>query len=322
MNKPHPMQQFHDMLADIMANGSHKDNRTGTGTTFLPNQMLTFDLADGMPAITTKKLAFKSAKTELLGMWRGFESAAQFRDLGCPVWSQNANETATWLASDYRKGEDDCGRIYGAQFTDWKDWREARSQADADKMLAKGYEIVAHDAGRCVWVMRKGINQLETCLHTLLTNPNDRRMIVSGWRPDEFDQMCLPPCHLTYNLVSDTEKNELHLLVHMRSFDTFLAFNVTLGALWLAIFAKMAGMTPRKMSLVITDAHIYDNHHEQVATLLSREHYEQPQLFLGDSIPRITSVDQIPGVFAAIDPEDVQLIGYQSHPAIKAPMAA
>src|SRR5690606_13148720 len=196
------------------------------------------------------------------------------------------------------------------------------SRRQADELIAKGYQVRAFDSWRGVWVLRRGINQLEQCLHTLITNPNDRRMIVSGWRPDEFDQMCLPPCHLTYNLACDTAKKELHLLVHMRSFDTFLAFNTALGALWLSIYAKMAGYTPRKFSLCVTDAHIYDNHREQVATLLSREHFPQPTLELGPSIEVISSLNQIPGASYRIQPEDIRLVGYEHHPAIKAPMAA
>ncbi|KVP98237.1 hypothetical protein WJ96_06860 [Burkholderia ubonensis] len=321
-HKPHPMQQFHDMLANITENGSHKGNRTGVGTTFLPNQVLTFDLADGFPAITTKKLAFKSAVGELVGFFRGFHSAAQFREIGCPVWTQNANETQSWLASPYRKGEDDCGRIYGAQFTDWRDWKEVHSQEHADALMAKGYTLLAHDPGRNAWILRRGINQLEQCLHTLITNPNDRRMVVTGWRPDEFEEMALPPCHMTYNLACDTAKKELHLMVHMRSFDTFLAFNIALGALWLSIYAKMAGYTPRGFALAVTDAHIYRFHRDQVQTLLSREHYPQPTLELGPSIEVIQSVDQIKGAFARIQMEDIRLVGYEHHPAIKAPMAA
>lgn len=320
--KPHPMQQFHDMLDNIRKNGSYKGNRTGIGTYFLPNQMLTFDLADGFPAITTKKLAFKAAKGELIGFFRGFESAAQFREVGCPVWTQNANETKTWLASPYRKGKDDLGRIYGAQFNSWRDWREAYSEDEFNALTARGFELVAHDSTRGVWVLRKGINQLEDCLRTLLTNPFDRRMIVSGWRPDEFEAMSLPPCHLTYSLTADPAKKELHLLVHMRSFDTFLAFNIALAAMWLSIYAKMSGYTPRKVSVAITDAHIYENHLEQVEELLSREHFAQPTLLLGDSIEVIDSLDKVKGAFMRIQPEDIQLQGYESHPAIKASMAA
>lgn len=318
----HPMDQFHQMLANIQNRGAYKGNRTGVGTHFLPNQMLTFDMAEGFPAITTKKLPFKSARGEILGMWRGYDNAADFDAIGCPVWYQNANETPAWLASPYRRGPGDIGRAYSKQFTDYKDWRSANTQAEADRLAAAGYTLLAHDASRNTWIFQRGINQLEECLRTLMTKPEDRRMIVSAWRPDEHDQIALPACHYSYNLVTDVENKELHLLVVMRSWDTFLAFNITIGAIWLSVYAKMAGYTPRLMSIVAADAHVYTNHTEQVNLLLSRDHYPQPQLQLGDSIPVLKSVDEIPGVFARIQPDDISLVGYQSHPAIKAPMAA
>lgn len=322
MTRPHPMQCYHDLLANILTHGSHTANRTGVGTTFLPNQTLSFDLAEGFPAITTKKLAFKTAVGELLAFFRGYQSAAQFRALGCKVWDQNANETPSWLASPFRAGVDSLGRIYGSQFTDYSDWREARSQEQADALLAQGYELLAHDPARQVWILRRGIHQLEECLRTLITNPTDRRMVVTAWRPDEHDQGCLAACHHAYTLVCDTDKRELHLQVVMRSFDAFLGFNVVLGALWLSLYAKMAGYTPRTLLISIANAHLYDFHIEQVCTLLSREHFPQPTLELGPSIEVIQSLDQIPGVFARIQPEDIRLVGYQHHPAIAAPMAA
>jgi thymidylate synthase len=107
-NAPHPMQQFHDMLAHILAEGKRRPNRTGIDTLFVPGHMLKFDLEkDGFPAITTKRLAFKSAKGELCGFFRGYTNAAQFRAIDCKVWDGNANETKSWLANPYRKGIDD-----------------------------------------------------------------------------------------------------------------------------------------------------------------------------------------------------------------------
>lgn len=316
------MQQYHDLLQNILTNGVRQRNRTGVDTFFLPNQTLKFDLADGFPAITTKKLAFKAMKGELLGMFRGYQSAADFRSIDCKVWDGNANKTPSWLANPNRKGEDDMGRTYPAQWTEWRDWREAKSAAEMEQMVASGYEVRAYDPEKSIWVMRKGINQLESNLRTLMTNPTDRRMLVTGWRPDEDDAMCLQVCHVLYNLICDVENKELHLSVTMRSWDSFLAFNIPLSALYLSIFAKLAGYTPRTVALHVANAHIYENHIEQVKVLLSRDHYAHPTLKLGDSIPTLTDVSQIPGVFARIQPDDITLEGYVSHPAIAAPMAA
>jgi thymidylate synthase len=320
---PHPMQQFHDMISTIIAEGKRRPNRTGVDTLFVPGFMLKFDLErDGFPAITSKKLFFKPAKGELFGFFRGYDNAAQFRAIGCKVWDGNANETKAWLANPNRKGEDDLGRIYSKQWTDWRDWREVKTQAEADILAAKGYELIAFDPIRSTWVYRRGINQLERALEAIMTTPTDRRIMVTGWRPDEFDQMCLPPCHVDYQFLVDVETRTLHMVMFQRSFDTFLAFNVSLSALFLEIMAKLSGYKAGTFTHFIGDAHVYVNHLEQAHLMLSRDHFPQPTLKLGESIPTLTSVDDIPGIFTRMNPEDVTLEGYQSHEAIKAPMAA
>jgi thymidylate synthase len=316
------MQQFHDLVANILENGIREPNRTGIDTLSLPGQVLRFDMADGFPAITTKKLAFKSAVGELLGFYRGATTAAQFRELGCKVWDANANNTESWLANPNRLGEDDLGRIYSAQWTDWRDWRMTHSADEANELTAKGYELVACDVALNRYVFRRGINQLEDVLTKLLTNPNDRRKVITAWRPDEWDAAALPSCHTEISLQADTKNRKLHLTQHMRSFDVGLGFNVTLSSLMLCIMAKLSGFTPATVTFLIADAHAYVTHEEGLRELISREHYPQPTLHLGDSIPTLTSADQVKGAFERIQPDDIQLVGYKSHPPIKLPMAA
>lgn len=320
--KPHPMEQFHDLMRHVKDNGIRQINeRTGEEVLFIPGAMLKFDMADGFPAVTTKQLFFKAAKGELTGFFRGYTSAAQFRELGCKVWDVNANETKAWLANPNRKGQDDLGRIYSSQWTDWRDWREAQGDEERDAMLDKGYEVRAHDPEKDRYVMRRGINQLEACLKTLMTNPSDRGIILTGWRPDEFDQACLRVCHVDYQLICDVASNTLHLSFYQRSWDMALAFNVTLGALYLHIFARLAGMKPGTVTQHIGDAHLYAKHLPGVETMLSREHFAQPTLDLGP-IPTLTSVDEIPGVFARIDPDQIKLVGYKHHPSVRFEMTA
>lgn len=320
--KIHPMQQFHDMLQHILDNGSCQVNeRTGEEVLFVPSYVLTFDMADGFPAITTKQLFFKMAKGELFGFFRGFTSAAQFRDIGCTVWNDNANKTPAWLANENRQGTDDLGRFGYLNWTDWRDWREATSQEQADALVAQGYEVRAHDPGRNVWVMRRGINQLETSLHALMTQPSDRGIILSGWNPAEMgnplgrDQGCLRACHVTYQLVCDVTTRELHLTMGQRSFDAPLAYNVAIGAMYLEIMARLSGLKAATFTHHITSPHIYRKHEEGVRLMLSREHYEQPTLDLGN-IPTLTSAAQIPGVFASLDPNEVKLVNYKHHPKV------
>jgi thymidylate synthase len=132
----------------------------------------------------------------------------------------------------------------------------------------------------------------------------------------------LPPCHVDYQFLVDVESKTLHMCMFQRSFDTFLAFNIAIAALFLEIMSKLSGYKAGTFSHFIGDAHVYVNHVEQAELMLSREHKPQPRLKLGASIPTLTSVDEIPGVFARIQPDDVTLEGYEFHPAIQAPMAA
>lgn len=320
MTKPHPMQQFHDMLEDILDNGVRRPNRTGEDTLFIPGYALKFNMADGFPAITTKQLYFKASRGELFGFFRGYQSAAQFREIGCKVWDGNANETPAWLANPNRKGQDDLGRIYGAQWTDWRDWRTVQSAEEAQELEAKGYELVAFDNDRMTWVYRRGLNQLEMALKEIMGNPTNRRIIVTGWRPDEFDQMALPPCHVDYQFLVDPVAKTLHLCFFQRSFDSALAFNISMASIFLHVMAKLAGLTAGTMTMFVGDAHVYVSHIEGVRTMLAREHLAQPELDVS-GIPTLASAADIPGIFASLDPEGVKLVNYQHHPAIKFKMA-
>lgn len=320
----YPMVQYHDLLERILEEGIRRPNRTGVDTYFIPGEMLKFDLRHGFPAITTKQLAFKNAKGELLGFFRGYTNADQFSSLGCNVWYANANETVSWVNSPYRLGPNENGRIYGAQWLDWADWRIVHTLAEAQEWKAKGYEphIWRDDGnGRGDFALRGSLNQLETALRTLIANPTDRRIIISAWRPDEFDRMSLPPCHVAYQFLADTENKVLHMTLWQRSYDSFLAYNIPIGAMFLEIMARLSGYTAGSYTFFISDCHIYTSHIAQVKELLSRDHYPAPSLVLNDRIKPVT-LAEIPGVFSRIEPADITLEGYRCHPPIKAPMAA
>lgn len=286
------MKAYLDLLADVLQNGTQQSNRTGIDAISLPGAMLKFDLAEGFPAVTTKKLAWKAVVGELVGFLRGCDNAAQFRELGCNVWNQNANENAQWLANPNRKGEDDLGRIYGVQ---WRKWQGAD--------------------GRIV-------DQVANVLNTLRSNPTDRRMIVSAWQPAEFDQMALPPCHVLYQFIANVERNELNLCMYQRSCDLFLGvpFNVASAALFLSVVAHLTGFKPRFFTHFLADAHIYVNHVDQVREQLSREPRPAPRLVI-DGIPAFDGSNFDPTWIDRLDPASFRLEGYDPHPAIKAPMA-
>jgi thymidylate synthase len=319
------MQQFHDMLADILENGQRRPNRTGEDTLFIPGYMLKFDMADGFPAITTRKLAFKSALGELLGFFRGYDSAADFRALGCKVWDGNANETPAWLANPNRQGRPDyLGEIYGVQWNAWEDLRVVHSEQEASHLKAAGYTALIWDQpdeqGQRAYVLRRELNQLETALRTIMTDPTNRRIIIDGWRLDKFDKMALPPCHVAYQFLVDPAEGKLHMTLWQRSFDAALAFNIALGALFLQIMARLSGLTAATFTQFISDAHIYVGHTDGVKEMLLREHYPQPTLKISERVKKVELAD-IPGIFKTINPEDLWLEDYLHHPQIKFKMA-
>lgn len=319
------MENYHQLLQIVLEQGVDQFNtRTGKLCRVLVGHQLQYDMASGFPAITTKKLAFNNMKGELLGFFRGYDNAADFRALGCTVWDQNANETQAWLDNPYRKGQDDLGRIYGKQWTDWSDKRVVDSQIEYERLCAMGFHTVFRDVSSGNILLERKINQLENALRTIITNPSDRRTIVSGWNPAEFDQMALPPCHMDYRFVAFEDTKTLHVVMTIRSWDLFLGapFNIASTSLFLGIMARLAGYTPGTVTIQATNAHLYEDHFEQVREILTRDHFEAPQLVLGDNIKQIENLSEIAGVFTRIEPADISLVGYQSHAAIKAPMAA
>lgn len=323
------MQNYHDLLRAALEQGQDQFNvRTGKVCRALVGYQLQYDLVEGFPAITTKKLAFNNMKGELLGFFRGYDNAADFRALGCTVWDQNANETKAWLENPYRKGYDDLGRIYGKQWTDWMSYREVSSShsIEASRLIETGFRLVCDDGK--VAIYRKSINQLENALQKLITDPSDRRIIVSGWNVAEFDMMALPPCHMDYRFVAfdgptPNDPKVLHVVMTIRSWDLFLGapFNIASTSLFLALMSRLAGMVPGTVTIQATNAHLYEDHYEQVREQLSRDHMVPPTLELSERIKAV-SKDEIPGVFSRIEPDDITLVGYQSHAAIKAAMAA
>lgn len=320
------MENYHALMSNVMQNGIDQLNkRTGQVCRVIPGAQLQYDLREGFPAITTKKLIQKGGKGELLGFFRGYTNAADFRALGCHFWDQNANETKAWLENPNRIGHDDLGRIYSSQWTDWKDRRvvDTFDTAKVEYLEKMGYKtIIAGVAG--VHVMERSINQLENSLRTIITNPSDRRILVNGYNPGELDLMSLPPCHMNYAFIPMEEQKELHVVMFMRSADLFLGVpvNIYTTSLFLSIMARLAGYTPATVTIQMANCHIYESHFDAVKEQLARSHFPSPKLVLSDEIPCGVSVDEIPGVFTRIEPHHISLEGYQCHDAIKAPMAA
>jgi len=196
------MKQYLDLVKNVLETGTLQENRTGIRTISIPGAMMRFDLAEGFPAITTKRLAFKTAVSELVGFFRAYRNAADFRSIGCKVWDQNANENKQWLSNPYRKGEDDLGEIYGVQWRQWPAYKvvNASETAQLDDAKKNGFQVIAHfpEDGIEKVLLYKAVDQLRQCLDTIISNPSDRRIIFHGWNWAQLDQMALPPCHLLY----------------------------------------------------------------------------------------------------------------------------
>lgn len=322
------MRQYLDLVRTILETGTWQENRTGIRTISIPGAMLRFDLQEGFPAITTRRLVFKAAIGEMVGFLRASRSAAEFRALGCKVWDQNANENAQWLANPYRQGTDDLGPIYGVQWRQWPAYRvlDAANNAQLNDSLERGYQIITKftEAGKEKVLLYKAIDQLRQCLDTIVNNPSDRRIIFHGWNCAQLDQMALPPCHLLYQFLPNQARQELSLCLYIRSNDVGLGapFNLAEGAALLHLIGHLSGYTPRWFTYFIGDAHIYENHLEMLHEQLKRDPLPLPKLILSDRINCFANTKKYePEWLEKIEPTDFSLVGYSHHSPLTAPMA-
>lgn len=322
------MKQYLDLVRDVIENGTLQENRTGVRTIALPGAMLRFDLQKGFPAITTRKLAFKSAIGEMVGFLRGVKNAAQFRELGCKVWDQNANENAQWLANPFRQGPDDLGEIYGVQWRQWPAYKRIPLSNAAAIELAQRNGFVkiaeAEEDGEAFVVLYKAIDQIRQCVDTIVNDPNSRRILFHGWNCAQLDEMALPPCHLLYQFHPNTQTREISLTLYIRSNDLGLGtpFNLTEGAALLSLIGRLTGYTPRWFTYFIGDAHVYENHLDMLNEQLRREPLEAPKLVISERVPAFAETGKYePEWLEKIEPSDFSLEGYEHHPPMTAPMA-
>ena len=240
----HPELQYLDLLDDILTNGVQRGDRTGTGTLGVFGRQIRFDLADGFPLLTTKKLHLRSIIIELLWFLKGDTNIAFLKEHGVKIWDAWADERG------------DLGPIYGKQ---WRDWRGVGSNGQA-----------------------RMIDQIKEVVFSLRFNPNSRRHIVSAWNPLDLDQMALPPCHCLFQFfVAD---GKLSCQLYQRSADVFLGvpFNLASYALLTMMVAKVVGLEPGEFVHTFGDAHLYLNHLDQAHEQLIREPYPLPKLKIAD----------------------------------------
>ncbi len=274
------MRQYLDLLQKVMDEGHDRETRNGKTRAMFGLQMR-FKMEDGFPAMTTKKLAWKAVKSELLWFIEGSNDDNRLKELNGSertIWTDNA-EAPYWAPKAKFPG--DLGRIYGVQ---WRKWQKSDGTT---------------------------VDQLAEVIEKIKTDPTNRRLIVSAWNPGELDQMALPPCHMFFQFFVDGDK--LSLLMHQRSCDVFLGvpFNIASYSLLLHMVAQVTGLKPHEFVHSLGDVHIYHDHFDAVKEQLAREPLPLPTLKLNPLVRNINDFKM----------EDIELENYQSHPPIKAKMA-
>ena len=278
-------QAYLDLLQHVLSQGTEKGDRTGTGTLSHFGAQLRFDLADGFPLLTTKKVHFKSIVYELFWFLSGSTHVDYLQENGVRIWNEWATAEQT---ARFNRPAGDLGPVYGHQ------WRNYGATKDENG-------IYNND----------GIDQISQVIEQIKNNPNSRRLIVSGWNPGEAEQVALPPCHTLFQFfVAD---NKLSCQLYQRSADLFLGvpFNIASYALLTHMVAQVCGLEVGEFIWTGGDCHIYQNHRQQVELQLTRELYTLPTLTLN---PDVTDI-------FAFTYDDISVDGYESHPAIKAKVA-
>ncbi|GET32420.1 thymidylate synthase [Prolixibacter bellariivorans] len=259
------MKQYLDLLQHVLDNGAPREDRTGTGTLSVFGHQMRFDLSEGFPVLTTKKLHLKSIIHELLWFLKGETNVKYLQENGVRIWNEWADENG------------ELGPIYGYQ---WRSWPTPKGEH---------------------------IDQISNAIDQIKNNPLSRRIIVSAWNVGQLDEMNLPPCHILFQFYVNDGK--LSCQLYQRSADIFLGvpFNIASYALLTIMMAQVTGLKPGDFVHTLGDAHIYNNHMEQVKLQLTREPYPLPQMKINPEVKSIFDFKY----------EDFELVGYQSHPHIK-----
>ncbi len=263
------MQQYHELLERILATGAVKSDRTGTGTKSVFGHQMRFDLGEGFPLLTTKKLHLKSILVELLWFLRGDTNIRWLQERGVTIWDEWADENGN------------LGPVYGQQ---WRSW-SAPDGSTIDQIA---------------WVERE-----------IKRNPDSRRLIVTAWNPADVPHSALPPCHCLFQFyVAD---GKLSCQLYQRSADVFLGvpFNIASYALLTMMMAQVTGLKPGDFVHTLGDAHLYSNHFEQAELQLARAPRALPKMEIDPSVTSIFDFEE----------KHFQLVGYDPHPHIKAPVA-
>ena len=344
--------QYQDLLQTILDYGVEKKDRTGTGTKSIFGYTIRHKMSDGFPLLTTKKVAFKTMVTELLWFLKGDTNIKFLLENGCRIWTGDALKNYNKNFKEYWNGkygelsekefekrilEDDefakkwgeLGPIYGKQWRSWGrknvtnyDLKDVKGsdQYKVVEAIKNGEDVTKY--GVKIEYQNNSIDQIQNLINDLKTNPDSRRLMVSSWNVGELDQMVLPPCHYGFQVYTREENGEryISLMWNQRSVDTFLGlpFNIASYGLLLEMIAKEVNMVPDELIGNLGDTHLYLNHIEQAKEQIKREPKELPILKMSSGHNFRAALK---GNDDEIDLNDFILIGYNPHPAIKAPLS-
>ena len=263
------MKQYLDLLNNVLESGNLKEDRTGTGTKCIFGYQMRFNLQEGFPLVTTKKLHLRSIIHELLWFLQGNTNIDYLHQNKVTIWDEWADENG------------DLGPVYGKQ---WRAWETKEG---------------------------KVVDQISELIEQIKTNPNSRRLLVNAWNVGEINNMALPPCHILFQFY--VANGKLSCQLYQRSADIFLGvpFNIASYAILTHMIAQVCNLEVGDFVHTIGDAHLYTNHFDQARLQLSRSPYPLPELKLNKEIKNIFDFRF----------EDIEIINYQSHPTIKAPIA-
>jgi thymidylate synthase len=284
------MKQYHDILRSILDNGTSHQDRTGVGTISHFGFQTRFDLREGFPIVTTKRVPFRWIAEELFWFLSGDTNEANLRAKGIDIWKEWADEAHT---RKFGREPGDMGPIYGYL------WRSFGGD----------------------YPKRDGVDQIARLVNQIETNPFSRRLIVSGWDPRECDNVDLPPCHTIFQFKIDDSPDErlLHCQLYQRSADAFLGvpFNIASYALLTHMVAHVCNLRVGDFIYTLGDYHIYKNHLDQVQELLSREPLPLPHLEILDADKKLRGLQGL----LNFGYDNLRLVGYESHARIAAQVA-